>query len=1143
MKKLFFLLTLIAFVGTAIAQNVPTISMVKNVGVNGESTGVVTLEPNGTTINSVTGGGAYASNKITGLAANDYTFVITYNTTETITLTQTITQPEDRTLAVIIDEPTVLTATLAQTGDGVYCVGETVELTVTPTGGTASYDFAWSNTIGTAPTEGTGATSYSIQTTNAMVGAHEITVEVTDANGCTVTTASVNVAVNPIPTVAIAATSNELCTGGSIVLTATGAGSSSLTPAYTYAWDGGALASATGAIQTVNAAGTYSVVVTDANGCTHATTSKAETTITTGTGTAPDVQVLAEQINTCGQSDVTLAATSETAGVSYLWAPTTNMTPNTGAESVVSVTAPVVETIYSVTVNDGTCTNAATVTVTPSTDAAIAVVANASSTSICSNATVTLNAETEANVTNYVWSSDNAGHGLENFDLATVTAAPTATPITYNVSIIDANGCTATDDVEVAVTPGTAAALLVNADELTNCNGASVTLAAYMEGVTAYTWTPSITETTAQVSVTPTVATTYTVSATDANGCTNTNTITVTPATTTPAPTVTTSDLQVCSEVDKNFVAPTGTTSNITWFPVLHITNENTTTPTVNIENAGTDATADTYNYTVTVEDANGCNATDVAVVTVNTTPSVTIAAHNNATEICQDGSTVITATGANSSFSPVDYTYDWTSIGTTDDNAAQTVAAGTYAVKVTDGNACVSAEASIIITESTNAAPNLAVTNSIVNSCGDGSVVLAATSSTDNVTFAWTPSTGIATGEANQAIVTADVDVATTYTVTVTDGSGCTNSGTVEVTPSTNGLPLVSIDGADGDEVCSATDKEITALVDNGSISYSCDWSYSDGAVANGTTDAVAYTVNETLEANATSVQTAYDYTVVVIDANNCTATASRTINVNPLPFFTATADATGCSGAGIINVDIQNGEATYDIDWTGGAGVDDAAATYAITDLTAGDYEITVEDNNGCSYATTSDITIDAFSDLTNVAISSNQFVCYDAPVAPIKEVNQNVTNGNIDSYQWYTCNADGSNPVEIADATSQTYTPTNNTTTGYYLLKVNYNVCQDTEFATSNVLKIQVNPAFTYTATPSDVLCNGGTTGEIVINATGGATGNYNVSWTPANASNVTEGTTTGGTYTITGLDNETYTITVTDSEGCAATGTEN
>jgi PKD repeat protein len=100
----------------------------------------------------------------------------------------------------------------------------------------------------------TGATTGSI--TVSAAGTYGVTA--TDAGGCA-STASVTLTVNPLPGVTVSASNGgNICFGASTVtLTATGGLSG-------YAWSGGGSANT----KVVSTSGTYTVTVTDANGCT-----------------------------------------------------------------------------------------------------------------------------------------------------------------------------------------------------------------------------------------------------------------------------------------------------------------------------------------------------------------------------------------------------------------------------------------------------------------------------------------------------------------------------------------------------------------------------------------------------------------------------------------------------------------------------------------------------------------------------------------------------------------------------------------------------------------------------------------------------------------------------------------------------------
>ena len=123
-------------------------------------------------------------------------------------------------------------------GPTTFCQGGSVTLTAS---GAVSY--LWS----------TGATSSQI--TVSATGIYSVTG--TDANGCS-NSASIGVVVNPLPTITITAGGpTTFCAGGSVTLTASGG--------VSYLWSNGSTSNQI----TVNSSGTFSVVGTDANGCSN----------------------------------------------------------------------------------------------------------------------------------------------------------------------------------------------------------------------------------------------------------------------------------------------------------------------------------------------------------------------------------------------------------------------------------------------------------------------------------------------------------------------------------------------------------------------------------------------------------------------------------------------------------------------------------------------------------------------------------------------------------------------------------------------------------------------------------------------------------------------------------------------------------
>ncbi|MGZ4075784.1 MAG: beta strand repeat-containing protein, partial [Bacteroidia bacterium] len=213
-----------------------------NVACNGGTNGSATVSASGGTPGytyswAPSGGtGATAS----GLAANTYTVTVTDANSCTATRTFTITAP-----------PAITTTAVSQTN--VSCFGgSNGAATISVSGGTPGYTYDW--TPGTPTGDGTASVT--------GLTAQAWTCTVTDANGCTATRPFTITAPSAIATTAVSQT-NVSCNGGtngSATVSASGG-----TPGYTYSWapSGGTAATASGL-----SANTYTVTVTDANGCT-----------------------------------------------------------------------------------------------------------------------------------------------------------------------------------------------------------------------------------------------------------------------------------------------------------------------------------------------------------------------------------------------------------------------------------------------------------------------------------------------------------------------------------------------------------------------------------------------------------------------------------------------------------------------------------------------------------------------------------------------------------------------------------------------------------------------------------------------------------------------------------------------------------
>jgi len=291
------------------------VDTVINVNCNGDATGTITVSSTGGA-----GGFTYnwsngaASASATGLTAGNYCITVTNANGCTASVCDSIT------------EPTALTASLVSSQNP-FCNGEssgTIDINVS--GGAGGYSYNWTN----------GSTTQNL----ANIPAGNYTVTVTDGNGCTTTTGAT--LTDPAALVLNISTTDVSCGGsndGSATVTSVQNGA---TP-FSYLWNPGGQ---TGATISNLSAGTYSVTVTDNNGCTASTTG---ITIQASTGIdSADVpiQVVAGMLD-CDLNPIGHLSINTTGSYTYAWSDGQTTQDATG----------LTDGSYTVTITDGSgCT-------------------------------------------------------------------------------------------------------------------------------------------------------------------------------------------------------------------------------------------------------------------------------------------------------------------------------------------------------------------------------------------------------------------------------------------------------------------------------------------------------------------------------------------------------------------------------------------------------------------------------------------------------------------------------------------------------------------------------------------------------------------------------------------------------------------
>ena len=365
---------------------------------------------------------AQNTNVASGLAANAYQVIVSDANSCSDTALVTITQPDSLLLTI---------GTVAN----VLCNGAaTGSIAINTLGGTTPYSYLWTNSGGTNE-----------DLSNAVAGNYTLTV--TDANACTF---QVSQAITQPPALVVGlAGTNVACFSGStgaIDATVTGGA----TP-YLYTWTGPNGFTATTQDITALAAGTYTLVTRDANNCTKTQTY----TVTQPANVLINISVV--NVNCFGGNSGRLTANVQSGGVApyqYQWGAAANNQTGTTATGLVAGT-------YTLTVTDANgCVFTQNATVTqPLNPLTVVATGTDVSCATASDGIALANVQGGTPGYNYIWNDSRN---------QTSNPATGLTSNVYQVTVTDANGCTASDTTFIdAPTPIT---VVVNPDSA-NCWG------------------------------------------------------------------------------------------------------------------------------------------------------------------------------------------------------------------------------------------------------------------------------------------------------------------------------------------------------------------------------------------------------------------------------------------------------------------------------------------------------------------------------------------------------------------------------------------------------------------------------------------------------------------------------------------------
>lgn len=825
-----------------------------------------------------TGPGGFTSSDldISNLEAGTYSATITDHNNCVITVQESIQNPP----------PIDLSASVT---NGSCASGNSGAIDLSVAGGTTPYTFAW-----TGPG---GFTSTNEDISGLAAGTY--TVVVTDAGTCAQTASFTVVA--PTALTATFTKQNSSCFGatdGSIQTTPGGG-----TPPYSYLWIGPSGFFSTNQNISGLTAGSYSLQITDGNGCTgFFTVSITQPSKIQVANTITHVKCFG---GSTGAIDITVFGGS--GGYTYSWAGPNGFTSSQADINGLEAGA------YTITVTDAAnCSQSRTLTVNQAGE----IIIDATVTDVVCAADT--DGEIQTTVTNGVLPLTYAWTGPGGFTASTPGITGLA-PGTYNLTVTDANMCAATGSYTLNYTTH----FTVDTD-VTNisCHGGNdgAIITAVTGGSAPYSisWTGPNGFASSDLELSALEAGTYTLSLADANGCSLSLDIEITEPDLLTVGVIKT-DI-ACAGDNNGTLDLTISGGTIPYTVVWTGPNGfNASNQDISGLEAGT--------YSLEITDANGCSFSDSYDITEPAPLDLTITATQPGC-LTNDGELVATVSGGTVS---TDYTWLWEDengniFGT--NSSITNLPPGDYTLTVTDDNGCSAAETTELNRKSFNVTAELY--NVSCHGADDGSINLTPLSGVPPYTFIWIGPDGFTSADPSISALQPG-----TYDVQIEDAAGCIldlsydvdqpgpiyfNPVITEVTCVGNGDGSISLQPAGGNP------------------GYLISWAGPNGFSANGSA------ING-LEQGS--------YTATITDVNGCVSDSTILLDggfdFSLSGLLTHPTCHDGMDGSIDLQISEINGSTTgFDFQWTGPGGY--TASSEDLMNIGSGDYHVQVSSDEGC-------------------------------------------------------------------------------------------------------------------------------------------------------------------------------------------------
>ncbi|MGZ4036340.1 MAG: hypothetical protein ACXVPQ_00840, partial [Bacteroidia bacterium] len=364
-----------------------------------------------------------------------------------------------------------------------------------------------------------------------------------------------------------------------------------------------------------------------------------------------------------------------------------------------------------------------------------------------------------------------------------------------------------------------------------------------------------------------------------------------------------------------------------------------------------------TSNYTATMTTGSCASAnTYTSTVQVIVTPGPTLAV--NSATICQGQSATLNVSGASS--------YTWTPSGSNAASVTFTPATTTvYTVQGKNGSCISTATTAITV----NPLPTVTASNS-GPLCSGSTLTLSAAPAA--ASYTWTGPNSFSSNAQNPTIAPITTLAAGVYTVKVSSAAGCTAPATTTVSITPN--PTIS--ATNNSPVCAGTS---FTLFGGGGGTYSWTGPNAFSSAAQ----------NPVVTNPSTSASGTYS---LLVSIGTCTASATTSVTINPLPTVNPSNTGPYCPGA-TIQLNVTPAASSYT--WSGPSGFSSNAQNPTqgpATTAMGGVYTVSVTNALGCVNYSTTTVVVNPNPAPT---IGSNSPVCFGNSI--------NLTSGGGGTYSW--------------------------------------------------------------------------------------------------------------------------------------------